>query len=490
MDFLGGSGYWLTRFVVQRGLGLLYLVAFLVALNQFRPLLGERGLLPVPLFLKQVDFSGSPSLFFLHYSDRFFALVAFSGVVLSVAALTGLSDAFTTPVSMVVWGLLWLLYLSIVNVGQRFYSFGWESILLETGFLAIFLGASETEPSTITIWLLRWVLFRVMFGAGLIKLRADPCWKDLTCMVYHYETQPMPGPLSWSFHHLPVSLHKGEVLFNHLVELVIPFLYFAPQPFAAIAGLLTIVFQGTLILSGNLSFLNWLTVVLAVSCFSDPFLLPLLPALKPATLAARAFPFEVTLALLALLVAVLSVNPIRNMVSSRQAMNRTFDPLHLVNTYGAFGSVTKQRTEIVVEGTDEAVITETTAWREYEFKGKPGDVSRRPPQIAPYHLRLDWLMWFAAFSSYRQHPWFVHLLAKILQGDRQVVSLLQVNPFPDAPPHYVRALHYRYRFTTAQERRRTGQWWHRELLGTYFPPVSMQDPNFVAALRSQGWRSL
>src|ERR1041385_2344306 len=157
----------LTRFVFQRGLGLAYLIGFLVALNQFRPLLGERGLLPVPDFVRQVPFRESPSLFYAWPTDRAFTMAAWIGVLLSCAAISGLSEQFGLISSMTVWFLLWILYLSFVNVGQIFYGFGWESILLEAGFYTIFLGSKDVVPPKITIWLLRWLLFRIMFGAGL-----------------------------------------------------------------------------------------------------------------------------------------------------------------------------------------------------------------------------------------------------------------------------------------------------------------------------------
>ncbi|MGH7551148.1 MAG: lipase maturation factor family protein, partial [Gemmatimonadota bacterium] len=181
----------LTRFLLQRALAVVYLIAFLVAANQFRALLGERGLLPVPEWMRRHGWRVAPSLFQLRYSDRLALACAWAGVGLSVFALTGFSEQFGTPVSMAVWFLLWALYLSFVNMGQTWYAFGWETLLLEAGFLAIFLGGAGTETPEVVIWLYRWVLFRVMFGAGLIKLRGDPCWRDLTCLFYHYETQPL-----------------------------------------------------------------------------------------------------------------------------------------------------------------------------------------------------------------------------------------------------------------------------------------------------------
>jgi len=456
---LSHGAYWLTRFTFQRGLALVYLIAFLVAVNQFRPLLGERGLLPVPAFVNRVSFRDSPSLFFFFPNDTAFTVAAWLGVGLSCIALSALSERYGTWFSVAVWAALWVLYLSFVNVGQTFYAFGWESILLEAGFLAIFAGAGSTDPQFIIILMLRWVLFRVMFGAGLIKLRGDPCWRDLTCLDYHYETQPMPNPLSWYFHWAPAWTHRAGVIFNHFVELAVPFAYFAPQPASAVAGLLTILFQMLLLASGNLSWLNLLTIVLAISTFDDRLLAALLPVKAPALHAPHPIHQLATVAL-AIAVAIMSVFPIANMLSPRQFMNFAYNPLHLVNTYGAFGGITRTRREIIVEGADQAA-----KWREYEFKGKPGDPSRRPPQIAPYHLRLDWLMWFAAMSSHARDRWFVHFLEKLLEGDKAALSLVRTNPFPNRPPRQVRALLYEYRFTTPEERRQTGQWWKRTLVG-------------------------
>jgi hypothetical protein len=465
--------YWYSRFVFERGLALVYLVAFACAVNQFVPLLGERGLLPVPRFINAVPFRSSPSLFFLHPTDGAFRTAAWAGVVLSVLALSGFAEQRGAAMSAALWAALWVLYLSFVNVGQTFYGFGWESLLLETGFLAIFLGGSATSPSALLIWMYRWVLFRVMFGAGLIKLRGDPCWRDLTCLQYYFETQPIPNSLSWYFHWLPSGIHRAGVMFNHVAEGAVPFAYFAPQPVAAAAGLITIAFQLILIVSGNLSWLNWITIVLCIPTLDDRWF-SWLPVSQP-DLHSPALVHRVIVGALTALVLILSINPVINLVSSRQLMNYSFNPLHIVNTYGAFGSITRERNEIVIEGTDDPVITDRTTWREYEFKGKPGDPARMPRQIAPYHLRLDWLMWFAAFSRPAEHRWFSALLTKLLEGDSATLSLLEANPFPNQPPWHVRAVYYRYRFTTPEERRQTGRWWDREVLGLYVGPVRRED---------------
>jgi hypothetical protein len=368
--------------------------------------------------------------------------------------------------------LLWMLYLSFVNVGQTFYGFGWETLLCEVGFLTIFAGASHAAPNGWLVWMWRWTLFRLMFGAGLIKLRGDPCWTDLSCLNFYFETQPMPNPLTWYFHWLPHSVHAAGVVFNHIAELIVPFAYFAPQPFAAIAGLLTIAFQGVLIVSGNLSWLNWLTIVLCIPLIGDRWLawLPVQPPPDFTGLPAN----QIATYVVAAIVAWLSIGPIRNMVSPGQMMNASFEPLHLVNTYGAFGSITRQRYEIVIEGTADENLGERTVWREYEFKGKPGDPARRPPLVAPYHLRLDWLMWFEAMAPSPHSTWFYNLLRALLEGDRATLTLLRTNPFQDSPPRFVRAQYYRYQFTTPEERRSTGRWWNRQLVGTFYGPASLR----------------
>ena len=269
MQWMLAPDYWWSRFFLERGLGALYLVAFLVAANQFRPLLGERGLLPAPRFLSLVRFRDSPSLFHLRYSDGLLLAVAWSGALLALATTLGLPELGPAWLPILAWGLLWVLYLSIVNVGQDFYAFGWESLLLEAGFLAILLGGGRSAPPLLLIGLYRWLLFRLEFGAGLIKLRGDPCWRQLTCLLYHHQTQPLPNPVSWLAHHLPARAHRLEVLGNHFAQLVAPFGLFLPQPVAGAAGAVMVATQCWLVLTGNFSWLNALTIVLLSYAFKQ-----------------------------------------------------------------------------------------------------------------------------------------------------------------------------------------------------------------------------
>jgi lipase maturation factor len=465
--------YWLARQALQRGVAAIYVIAFVAAARQFRALIGERGMLPIPRFVQRVSFGSSPSIFHFHYSDRFFASVCWFGAALSAAVVAGATDLVPLWAAILIWLALWLLYLSIVNVGQRWYGFGWESLLLEAGFLAIFLGNDETAPPLLVLLLARWLLFRVEFGAGLIKLRGDPCWRDLTCLDYHHETQPMPGPLSWFFHHLPRPLHRVEVAGNHFAQLVVPFALFAPQPVASVAAVIVIVTQLWLVLSGNFAWLNWITIVLAFSAIDHSAASAVLPLPATPSLPGPPAWFAALVIAVTAFMVCLGYWPARNMISSHQRMNASFNSYHLGNTYGAFGSIGRVRLEVVVEGTDEPTITEHTVWKEYGFKGKPGDPHRLPRQWAPYHLRLDWLMWFAALSPTYAMDWLGPFVRRLLQNDAPTLRLLRHNPFPEAPPQYVRAQLYEYRFTTWRELRSEHAWWHRTLVGEYMPPVAL-----------------
>lgn len=464
MEWFSAPEYWLGQLVLERGVGVVYLIAFVAAARQFRPLIGEHGMLPVPGYLAGRSFWRAPSIFHFRYSDRLFAAVCWLGAAVSLAVVCGAVGVAPLWAGMLMWLTLWVLYLSIVNVGQVWYGFGWESLLLETGFLMIFLGGERVAPPLLTLFLLRWLLFRVEFGAGLIKMRGDSCWRDLTCLDYHHETQPMPGPLSWFFHNLPKPLHRIEAAGNHFAQLAVPFGLFAPQPVAGIAASIIVVTQLWLVTSGNFAWLNWLTILLAFSAIACPSQrAPLDPPLWFATL---------VISVVAVMVF-LSYWPVRNMLSSGQRMNMSFNNFHLCGSYGAFGSICRSRREVVIEGTDSTVVSEGTEWQEYEFKGKPTGLRRLPRQFAPYHLRLDWLMWFAAISPGYALAWMTPFLHRLLRNDVATLRLLGRNPFPDSPPRYVRALLYEYRFTTPAELRRDRAWWHRTLIGSYVPPTSL-----------------
>jgi hypothetical protein len=472
--WFGGDDYEFAREVVQRGTAALYVVAFVSAANQFPVLLGERGLLPAPSFLRRASYRDFPSIFHWRYSDRLLLAVAWSGAVLAATLVLGLPQLGPPWLPLLAFLVLWALYLSIVNIGQTFYGFGWESLLVEAGFVVAFLGSNEVAPPILVIFFLRWLLFRLEFGAGMIKIRGGSEWRDLTAMYYHHETQPMPNPVSWFAHHNPAWFHRCEVLGNHFVQLVVPWFLFAPQPVASIAATLIILSQLFLVLTGNFSWLNWITIVVAFSGISDGVLRAVLPWVGfDARYDADPIWWIVLVSAAFVFLVVLSYRPLRNLFARRQLMNASFNRYHLVNAYGAFGTITKERNEVIIEGTNDEVPGNDADWRPYEFKGKPGDPARMPPQVAPYHLRLDWLMWFLALGS-RDTRWFQMLLLRLLEGDRRTLKLLSSNPFPDGPPRWIRAQMFLYRFSTRAERREQHVWWVRVPLGLIVAPVTLQ----------------
>ncbi len=484
MEWLGhldASDYTIAREIIQRGTAALFVVAFLSTFHQFPALLGERGLLPVAAYLARRRPGGTPTLFRLRsvgYTDRRLRVMCVVGMVLGASVVVGLPQRGPAWAPIPVFLAMWGLYLSIVAVGQTFYGFGWESMLLEAGFLVGFLGSHAVAPPLLMILFLRWLMLRLEFGAGMIKMRGDPAWRDLTAMDFHHQTQPMPGPLSRWAHLKPHWWHQGETLGSHVVQLVAPWLLLlAPQPVASIAACCIILTQLALVLTGNYAWLNWLTIVIACCGISDGFWRWIVggpwpgwgPGWEGADAVSSGAPaspvwWHLLVALVVAGLLVLSWKPLKNLVSSHQLMNASFNRWQLVNAYGAFGSMTRQRREVIIEGT----LAEDPAeegWRPYEFKGKPGDVRRRSRQFAPYHLRLDWMMWFLALGSWNA-TWFARLLDAIVDGEAPIRRLLRVDPFDGRAPRRIRVRVFDYRYATRAERRETGQWWMREEIGT------------------------
>lgn len=513
--------YFWTRELFLRGLGLIYFVAFACLFFQAKSLFGDHGLLPRDVFLESyraltaLDASPLfqlPTVFWWLKGDIWLSLLSFLGLVLSALLMGGWGSSISLFV-------LWALQLSFMHVGQTFYSFGWEILLLEVGLLAVFLVsgrgphvADAPPPSLLLIIALRWIVFRLMWGAGLIKLRGDPCWTELSCLQTHYETQPNPHPLSWLLHQTPAWFHQLGVLINHFVELVVPFGLFGPRRLRHFAGLCTVLFQGALILSGNLSFLNWLTIVVALSCFDDAWWRML--AGQVAKIGERMGRFgqrlvarlraklverdqlllvgrtravsksrQVLTVAYTLVVLALSLNPVMNFLGPRQHMNRSYEPFHIVNSYGAFGSVGRERLEIIIEGTRDPLGPEAR-WKAYEFPCKAGALDRAPCVVTPYHHRLAWQMWFAAQEGPEENPWLVHLSAKLLENSPEALTLVSHNPFFAAPPLAIRMRLFRYRFTGWGE----AGWWKREPAAQWMRPVTKDDPELDAFLRDRSLR--
>jgi lipase maturation factor 1 len=426
-----------TRSLFLRGLGISYLLAFFSLAPQIIGLVGENGIQPVQT-----------------YSDTTLLVIAWSGVALAAALIAGV-----LPVPATI--LLYILYLTIDLAGQDFLSFQWDALLLEAGFAAILLApfgirpSYSQQPSTIALWVQRLLIFRLMLQSGLVKLQSgDPAWRSLTALDFHFETQPLPTPPAWYAHHFSAGIHKVMTAGVFAVELAVPFLFLMPRRLRIIGAWITMVFQLLIAITGNYAFFNILTIVLCITLLDDQHLrrfIPLRIQQKAGVRVGMMRPWRRLVAVVSLILIFLGLTGLTP---------RRLRPFQIVNRYGLFAIMTTARPEIVIEGSDDGA-----QWKEYEFKYKPG-----PLWIAPHQPRLDWQMWFAALGSYQENPWFQALMIRLLEGSPDVLGLFRTNPFPDKPPRYVRALVYDYKFSDQG----SGEWWKRELLGNYFPAVSLR----------------
>ena len=496
----GEPTYILSRWLFLRLLGLVYLIAFVSLALQVTGLVGEHGILPAAAFLERARglygaaaYRLLPTICWLGAGDGALRALCWGGAALALLVLAGVAQA---PVL----ALLWACYLSLSVVGQTFLWFQWDGLLLEAGLLAVLYAPSqwlpslarERAPSRAVRWLVWLLLFKLMFLSGITKLASgDPTWRQLTALDYHFWTQPLPPWTAWYAQRLPGWVHKGMTLGMFAIELGVPWLIFAPSRLRRLrvaACALLVLGQLGIAVTGNYGFFNLLAIVLCVPLLDDAVLRPVLPLRLAAGEPEPLWRRRVTVALAALM-ALLSALTFAREISATLPGGRGADhpllravaPLRSVNGYGLFRVMTTERREIVIEGSADGAH-----WLEYEFPWKPGAVTRRPRFVAPHQPRLDWQMWFAALDPDGAEPWLAGLVRGLLDGSPEVLSLLDSNPFPAAPPRYVRLVSYRYRFTTSADRSRSGAWWSREFVGyltgalalpkTHAPPDSAAPP--------------
>jgi lipase maturation factor 1 len=493
--------FWARRWFL-RMLGLIYLIAFVSFWVQSDGLIGSDGVSPLNQFLPAVRtqvgrdaYSLLPTLCWFNSSNAFVHLLCGGGVLLSLILIVGIAPALCLAA-------LFVFCLSLTIAGQIFFSFQWDILLLETGFLAIFFAPWRLWPRELLLWsgstrpatampvskaglfLLKFLLFKLMLMSGVVKLTSgDDCWWNLTALDYHYWSQPLPTLFGWWADKSPDWFKHFSVAFCLAIEIVVPFFIWAPRRLRLIAAALMIFLQLAIAITGNYCFFNLLTIALCLLLIDDSLV---------AFVGRGAFPHRVhntatqrhryssAISRYATIIVLVVTLPVNGWLIFSAFKPRTRPPgvlatlyeqlqaFRIVNGYGLFRVMTKDRCEIVVEGSADGV-----QWLPYEFKWKPGDVKRAPGWCAPHQPRLDWQMWFAALENPQENPWFVGLIVRLLQGSRDVTGLLARNPFPDNPPHYIRAMFYRYRFTTVGELRGTGTWWKREELREYFPTVSV-----------------
>jgi|AP45_3_1055517.scaffolds.fasta_scaffold00132_2 predicted DCC family thiol-disulfide oxidoreductase YuxK len=483
--------WFLTRRVFLFLLSLIYLVAFLSLWTQIEGLVGQKGILPVESFLKDVQahrgsdrFWNWPTLFWLHAGDGFLQAICLLGVGASLCVMANRAVGLALL-------LMWGFYLSLFNVAQPFLGFQWDTLLLETGFLALFLvpwrrnkgTTGEPPPSPLVLFLFRFLLFRVVFTSGLVKIISqDPTWNDFTALYYHYETQPLPTWIGWYAHQLPHGFQEFSVACVFIIQLGVVFLIFGPRRIRYI-GCAVLVFHEVLIfLTGNYCFFNLLTLALCLLLLDDAVFSRWLPGKgnwkfsgqKKTELVSvwkRRFFTGIRVGVLGICIMLYAVPLLvtsGNYPSIFVAIANAIRPLHLFNSYGLFAVMTTSRPEIIILGSDDR-----ENWFPYEFKWKPGIVTNKPEFVAPHQPRLDWQMWFAALSNYERNPWLIQFMIRLLQGSRPVIELLGSNPFPDSPPKYLQALVYDYRFSDTETRNRDGSWWNRKLLRPYTPILQL-----------------
>ena len=492
--------FWAQRWFL-RALGLIYLIAFVSLWVQVDGLVGSDGVSPVNQFLPAVyerfgrsAYSLLPTLCWFNSSNGFLHFLCSGGVVLSLLLIVGIAPALSLVA-------LFVFYLSLILAGQTFLSFQWDILLLETGFLSIFLAPWRIWPRELFWWpgaaipatavsrpalfLLKFLLFKLMLMSGVVKLTSgDNSWWNLTALDYHYWSQPLPTVFGWWADKSPEWFKHFSVAFCLVVESIVPFFIWAPRRLRLIAAGLMIFLQLVIALTGNYCFFNLLTIALCLLLIDDAVVASLcrgalLRRTRSTATQRRAYNGLSRYAAIAVIIVTLPINAWLIFTAFKPdtewprllavAYGRA-ETFRIVNGYGLFRVMTKGRDEIVIEGSADGFD-----WLPYEFKWKPGDVMRAPGWCAPHQPRLDWQMWFAALGTPRENPWLGGLIVQLLQGSPDVSRLLAKNPFPREPPRYIRAMFYRYRFTTLREHRQTGAWWKRQELREYLPTMSLNE---------------
>jgi lipase maturation factor 1 len=488
-DSLGRPTWHLTRRLFIIILALIYFFAFASFGSQIEGLIGKEGILPAQNFLQEVEakmdaerFWKLPTLFWIDASDGFLKFICLAGAVISLLVIAGIAPALGLF-------MLWLFYLSLFNVGQVFLGFQWDTLLLESGFLAIFLAplkwrprlATEPPPSGWVLLLFRFLIFREMFTSGWLKLAGgDPTWSGLTALLYHYETQPLPTWMGWYAHQLPEWFQSYSVISVFIIQLGVPFLVFGPGRIRYAAASALISFQVLILFTGNYGFFNILTIALCLLLFDDTFLNKCLPKnwrinfKKTRSLIPKWKKWLIEVAgqgVLAISILLYIIPLFVSPGSYPSAFSSTINaisPFHIVNQYALFARMTTSRQEIFIKGSDDG-----EEWKTYEFKWKPEKLDEAPKFVAPHQPRLDWQMWFAALSNYERNPWLIQFMTRLLQGSPPVLDLLANNPFPEKPPKYIQAVVYDYWFTDTETKEKTGNWWQREYKEPYTPVLQL-----------------
>ncbi len=464
-------------------MGLVYFLAFASLGFQITGLIGDQGILPAKEFLgwaehqfKADKYTAIPTIFWFKSENLFLQMVCGAGALLGLLILAGKFHILITSAC-------WFFYLSLASVGQEFLWYQWDTLLLEIGFLSIFLcpwtlqKKTDEAPSTFIVWLFRILAFKLEFSSGVVKLASgDPSWRNLSALSYHYETQPIPTFGGWFFHQLPHGFHEISTAFILVSQLICPFFIFAKRKWRIGYFFLMISTQGLIALSGNYGFFNILTVVLAILLLDDVFIKRIFlffkVHLRQPFCCSMSATKHILLNIIGFVLLTLNFINIYGLVFKFElphpltSVIKNLQPFHLNNRYGLFAVMTKTRPEIVLEGSNDL-----KNWSEYKFKWKAGELDRPPLYVAPHQPRLDWQMWFAALGNFNGNPWFISFIGKIFTGSEDVLKLLKNNPFPNSPPLYLRAVSYDYNFTNWEGKSQTGRWWKQSSKRPYSPII-------------------
>ena len=463
------TSVWLFR----RVLAVLYAIAFVSFGVQVKGLIGAQGILPVTEYLDAVKAEGgarwfldAPTIFWWWHGDEALEWVCWVGAGLAVICALGV-------LQRPILAALYVLYLSLVTAGQVFMGYQWDFLLLECGFLAIFL-----TPSLPRVWLCQWLLFRLMFESGCVKLLShDPTWANLTALSFHYQTQPLPTPLAWYAGQLPMSIQKFSTAMVFVIELGLPFLVFGPRRLKQVAAMGFVLLQVLIMSTGNYTCFNLLAMALSLSLLDDQFWGHWGASRRSSVVTEGNRGSRILSAVLTAFILLVSGTELINMFrdSALPAAARGFvarlSPFGIINTYGLFASMTTTRIEIEIQGS-----LDGENWKTYTFRYKPGDPNRAPPWVEPHQPRLDWQMWFAALSNYRENPWFSSLMVRLLTATPDVLQLFENVPFGENRPKFVRALAYEYQFSDIHVKETSHAWWVRRPKGLYFPSASLRNP--------------
>ena len=481
----GAATHLVARWLFLRSLGLIYFSAFFALLFQVRGLIGSKGILPAADYLQMARSLGAlrlwyiPTLLWASPTDHMLMSLCWLGLIASILVVANIWPRMTLAVCFV-------CFLSFVSAAQDFSGYQSDGMLLEAGFLALFLAPPRVLPgwgarspaSRAAMFLLLWEWFRIYFESGIVKLASgDPTWRNFTAMYEYYQNGPLPTWIGWYLQHLPHWFHIASAVLTLAMELVIVWLAFLPRPFRIACFFIVTIWQAVVIATANYAFLNYLVLVLAFLLLDDAFLKPLIPSRFHGSLDEKETPppaAPIRIALSALMLAWIfyaTTAPLIRMLWHEaplpNAPAAALEPFRIANEYGLFAVMTPHRYEIEFQGSPD-----NQHWTPYPFRYKPQDPTERPRIYAPYQPRFDWNLWFASLGPWQQNAMVPRTEALLLINDHDVLALFRANPFPTTPPKFVRAVLWQYWFSTPEEKRTQGVWWRRELLGTYAPTIT------------------